>query len=527
MTDRSADDVAIEEAGTGVGGAAQDLLAAFQDRDFAVLERVLAKRMRAVPTLEELGRRYGVTRERIRQVEENVASRFAELIEGHRFAELRARAKELPTEVGLACPVAEAPPELQPGAGLTSDLFGHLAGHYTVVDGWVVKREVMTSPSQLALDTFAAVSSAGVAPVEAVFDALTTAGLQQRWQARLMESVDQLRSVDGSYVRWGNHGDRLRSILVLTGRPMTSRELVVRIHEVEPGLASRSMVNALNRQDFVRVGKSLYGLADWGGQAYGGTVAALVELLAAGERSIADVVDELALRYGVSPVSVSMYARMHPRFVARGGVVRLRRDDEPPEIGSSLELSHRCYLIDGEWTWRVPVDADVLRGSGRRVPAAFAAHLGARPLSPSIVLRSGEQSIRVGWSMDSYVGSLRRSAEVLDLQEGDWLFVRRGPGETLQISGLPRSKVAAASIADQVCLLVGAPVGTGQPLVRILGGALGVSDEGWSPSRCIAVLTQRREEDLVALIQADSVLKLRTLTGSAPVEGASERPQAG
>lgn len=480
--------------------AADDLLATFEGRDLTILERVLAIDLRLVATLEEIGVQFGITRERVRQVEITVRERLERLLRTDGFDVLRARAEVLAGQVGVASPVAHLPAELQPGASLSDELFAHLAGPFKLVDGWLLRRDVGTSPAHLARTAFdSAADDDGVAESDAVFDALSSIGVAPRWHLPLLQEADRIRLLDGHYVRWGTHIERLTSVLAVTGRPMTSDELATKLQSVDPDIKVRALINRLADDAFRRVGRSRYALAAWDGENYRTIVAEMAEILAHGPQRIEVLATDLVDRFGVSPVSVSMYATMHPRFVANGGEVRLRREDEPYEITSTLEASDRCYQIDGAWSWRVPVDHDLLRGSGRTIPEAFAAHLGATPTQP-VVLKAGDHEIQVGWSMSATIGSLRRRAEELELIEGDWMFVRHSTPAGLSFLPLPGWKLQAATPDERARLLVGASEEDERDLAACLADALGIAATQVELSDCVRVLEARGETDVLAAV---------------------------
>ena len=480
--------------------AADDLLGSFEGRDLVILERVLATGLRPVPTLEEIGVQFDITRERVRQLQVAVQARLDGLLRSEDYDVLTARAETLAAEVGAACPVEHLPAELRPGASLADELFAYLAGPFRMDDGWLQRRDIGDSPGELARRAFEAIANEnGVAASDALFDALSSMGVAARWHLALLQDAEGIRLLDGSYVRWGTHVERLTSMLAVAGRPMTTDELVAKAQSLEPDIAARALTNALSRDEFRRIGRSRYALAAWGGDDYRGIVDELAALLAGGPRRIDELASELAERFGVSPVSVTMYATMHPRFVAEDAAVRLRGDHEPYEITDALESTARCYQIDGAWAWRVPVDQDLLRGSGRAIPDAFAASLGASPTHP-VVLMAGDQEIKIGWGMSAQIGSLRRRAEELELVEGDWMFVRHSSSAGLSFLPLPAWKLQAATPEERVRLLVGASEDDERDLAACLADALGVAATQVELSDCVRVLEARGEADVLAAL---------------------------
>jgi len=490
-----------EERSFDAHQSALDLLASFEGREAVILERVLADGLRPVPTLEEIGRELGVTRERVRQIQVKVAERLDALLQTETYDVLVARAELLAAQIGAACPVDHLPRELQPGSALTDELFAYLAGPYRMVDGWLLRRDRGTSPAEVAIDAFDAVTDEdGVVAADALFDALSSMGVAPRWHLPLLETADGIRPLDGHFVRWGSNVQRLTAVLAIAGRPMTNTELVERVLAADPEVNPRTLTNTLARDEFRRVGRGRYALAKWDGEDYRGIVAEMADMLVDGPRPIAELAADLVERFGVSATSVSMYATMHPRFIAAEGEVRLRRDDEPYEITATLEDTARCYQIDGAWAWRVPVDHDLLRGSGRPVPEAFAAHLGARPTHP-ITLRSGDQEIKVGWGMYPAIGSLRRRAEELELVQGDWMFVRHSSSAGLSFLPLPSWRLQAATPEERARLLVGSTEDDPRDLATCLADALGIAATEAHLPDVVRVLEARGETDILTALE--------------------------
>lgn len=480
--------------------AANDLLASFEGRDAVVLERVLAVGLRPVPTLEEIGERFGVTRERVRQLQGPVERKLTHLLRTPDFDVLLGHADVLSAEVGVACPVGHLPEELKPGASLADELFAYLAGPFRLADGWLIRRDLGAGPREFALRVFdTVVDGDGIVAADALFDALSSFGVSPRWHALLMDSVDRIALLDGHYVRWGGHVERLTSMLAVAGRPMTNDELAAQARSIEPEINVRGMQNRLVDDGFRRVGIGRYALSAWDSEDFRGIVAEMETVLAHGPAVISDLAVDLEERFGASKVSVTMYATMHPRFVAADGRVRLRRDDEPYEVTSTLEESARCYQIDGAWAWRVPVDHDLLRGSGRAIPEAFAAHLGASPTNP-VDLMAGEHEVKIRWTQTSQVGSLRRRAEELGLVEGDWMFMRHSSTSGVSFLPLPGWKLQTTTPDERVRLLVGGYEDDQRDLAMCLADALGIPGSSVDLAECRRVLQERGEADVLNVL---------------------------
>ena len=94
--------------------AATALLSEFDEQDQHLLSRLLARGIRPVPTLEEIGQKMNLTRERVRQIEVNVANRLAQKIGADKYSAVKKHADALSAQLGTAFPVTDLPSELRP-----------------------------------------------------------------------------------------------------------------------------------------------------------------------------------------------------------------------------------------------------------------------------------------------------------------------------------------------------------------------------------------------------------------------------
>ncbi len=477
--------------------AATRVLERYEGRDREILGRLLANGLRPVDTLETLGSRHGVTRERIRQLEARIAQEIRDLA-ATQFSVLTVHAAELADLVGAACPVDALPEELSPDGDedLTDELFAYLAGPFRLVDGWMIKADLARAPSEIGKRAFEAAHTDGVAPLDAMLDALGELGIAQEHRERLIDATPGLRRLERTVSRWTTHADKCRGVLAEAGRPMLGVELAAAIGEADNVRTIRNSLGAA----FPRVGRDLYALPEWEHPEYRGIVAEMVERLQDGPWDLDDLAKELANTFGVSDVSVRMYAGMHPRFVSEGGMARLRRKDEPYVPATDLTQSSRCYQVDGVWALRVPVDRDVLRGSGRPIPEAFAVHLGLNPLEDRRV-DVGRHSVWLGWSMAPSLGSTRSIAHELRLEAGDHLLLLRSRPSALTYRAIRKAELARLDEEQQLRLMVGTDPWSIVPLDRVLGEALGhVGSDMPGLDELRAQLARRREDDLVELL---------------------------
>src|SRR5690606_36896135 len=121
---------------------AEDLLGSLDERQRDILDRILDLDDDK-PTLEEIGERHGVTRERIRQVQVKVEERINVVRTSPVYRPLASAGERLRERMGTAVPLdavradfAKFPPDH------VDALILHLAGPYRITDDWVVADDV-------------------------------------------------------------------------------------------------------------------------------------------------------------------------------------------------------------------------------------------------------------------------------------------------------------------------------------------------------------------------------------------------
>jgi hypothetical protein len=199
--------------------------------------------------------------------------------------------------------------------------------------------------------------------------------------------------------------------------------------------------------------------------------------------------------------SVVMYAATGPGLIQMGSRVRLRRPDEPYVSHESLGRTPNCFVIDAAWAWRVVVDHDLLRGSGRHLPEAFATHLGLRP-GLRLQFESPIKPISIGWGIQyPGIGSLRSVALASGAHDGDFLFVRAAGRSRFDFRVVTRAQLRGVPAPDRVALLSGNPAASGDMLTG-LATALGFPDPGGAaPEDVMATLSARHDHDLLRALE--------------------------
>jgi hypothetical protein len=480
--------------------AAIELLSEFDAQDRLLLERLLARGIRPVLTLEEIGQKLNLTRERVRQIEVRVGTRLTHKLEIEKYAAVTRHANALTLQLGAAFPVDELPSELTPETegSLVDELFAHLAGPFVQSEGWFVRRAVAPSIEALLDSAFVSSVNGYAAPLDALKDALSAVGVRDDMTDKVLATGARYQIIGDTVVRWSGIRERVVGLLHATGRPMTFDEIQVAVID---GQSVNSVRNFLADSPLVkRTKKNEWALASWEGAEYRNILEHMRDELVGLKLPVSELVSRLGEKFDISSTSVTMYASMHPLFVQTEGIVRLRREDEPYIPTASLEMTADCYQIDGAWSHALTVDKDLMRGSGRVMPEAFAVHLGLQP-GGNGSLQSADRTIMVGWNMNPFFGSLRWVVERDGLTLGDRLFVIRSKPSELEFRSVRANEInETVPPIDKLQCIVGAR-GSLKVLERWLGDSLGLG--GASTPTLIqlrARLLARSESELAIML---------------------------
>jgi hypothetical protein len=481
--------------------AAVELLAEFETNDLAILDRLLARGLRPISTLEDIGLKFNVTRERVRQLEVQIANRLARLLETEKYASVRRHADTLTDLLGAAFPVKDLPSELVPESqsSLVDELFAHLAGPFLQSDGWFVRKDTAVSIEDLLRKAYASSESGFIAPLDALNDALESTGVRTERTLEVIAACPRYRLINDSVVPWSGIREKVVGVLQAIGRPMSFEEIQTFVLD---GESASSVRNVLASSPLVkRLKKNEWGLASWEGAEYRTIVDHMRDELQGGSLAMHELVIRLHEKFDISTTSSTMYATMHPMFVNTGGHVRIRREDEPYIPTTSLEMTPDCFQIDGVWSVCYTVDKDLMRGSGRVMPEAFAVHLGLQP-GGNGELQAFDRVVKVGWGMNPFFGSLRWVVEKEGLSAGDLLVVIRVKSSELGFRFVRAHELVEALPAEErLKKLVGA-ANSGLVLERWLGDALGLGGASMpSITQLKARLQARGEKKLVALLE--------------------------
>ena len=483
--------------------SAQRLIESFDERESTIMRRrILPLERSGRATLQELADEFGVSRERIRQVETGVTQKLVGALSRDGFRVINGVARGIRDAIGVASPLSEAPSIVQPNeSSLTDELMLWYAGPYSIEGRWLVKAE--HTLAEIAAAAFDRVASDDIADATAVEDELIVLGVPPDHAAFLLADSDLLQSYgDKLYRRRATTGRRAKIHLKLTGRPMTLDELFALDPHVDNIQSFRNAVYPA--PGIVRVGPQRVALAEWDETEYPGMVPAMLDAIDAAGGSVAvdDLAADLADRFGVSEVSVRMQASMHPVFITESGRVLRRPANRPYEPKTNLEATRDCFVVNGAWALRMQVNQDVLRGSGRQIPEAFALYLGIHPLKVE-TLRAPVRDIHASWQQYPAIGSIRLNILDMGLSDGDYVFLRRSKDGSIELVGLPALEAADRTDETLLRLLVGAiDPADSRPWPYVVAEALGF---GLATTPSIEYLKRRLrdrgQDDLLAAIE--------------------------
>jgi Sigma-70, region 4 len=416
-----------------------ELVDSFEDRELEILRQRVWNRG-APPTLEELGDNNGLTRERVRQVQARVVRELNERLAAPRYFPISDRAQELRLRLGST--VRRHSTRWDAAlAWLTRDLTDELrsdgealmlwmAGPYRERDEWMLAHTARPS-AEISAEIARHAEETGVASAEDVRSLLLSHEIHEDQQELWMQTFGRLRPLDGGwFLSSGNVIDAAVRFLKYRGEPLT-------VEEILEGLGRDASLRSVRQRLFEdervhRVTKSDFALREWGMDEYTSVAAEMVEEIerSGGGVRLDELVERLAARHDISPVSVRMYAT-RPMFVIDAqDRVSVRQDSSSYAVGSDLTAVPLCYELEpGVASWRVKVDSEIIRGSGRRIPEPLAGWLGLTP-GNQMELAHTAGSTLLSWTAwgQPTIGSLKYFVDSAAGAAGGWLvLVFRSP----------------------------------------------------------------------------------------------------
>ncbi len=400
-----------------------------------LVERHIAAPFGAVPTLESIAEPAGVTRERIRQLVKRGLAAAEECRSRQGYRLLSWRADDLRSTLGALCradttavdrAISRAARGLADPDGCTAREFMlWFAGGYRRDGDWWVSDDAGRFDSVRR-------SLRGLLEDDWLLDRgqlrerFIAAGVGAHLSDADVALLSGWRAIgDDWWLRWdGALGDKAERVLRLSLRAVSASEMNQMIGE---GHALSSVQNVLSADDrFMRVSMELeYALSEWEWEEYSTAAQEIVERIerAGGEAVLDDVVIELFNQFGLKESTVRTYAAS-PAFVVTDGIIRLRRTDEEFSVNDRVASAEGLYLRpDGCVVFHLPVDADVVRGSGRSIPNPLSVALDVRPGDVREFSVGERGRVRISWpataTTGAAIGSTRSVVEALGAEIGD------------------------------------------------------------------------------------------------------------
>ncbi len=466
-------------------------------------------------TLEQLGEHHMVTRERIRQIQKKGAECLEEL-RSATFQPVLRRAKELGNKLGTVLPesdpyiedvlrqaVADFDPHHSPS--FAQQILLWLAGPYRNRDGWLTTESKIDRKTKTALLSYE--NNRSLIPADDVRTALNELGIREAHHTRWIDHLGQFQRVDDGLLHLtGTIPDKARQLLRYLDRPITADEVVEwigssSVRSVRQRLMEDPRFWRINKQNqFVLAGTSGY-------DEYTGITDEIMQEIEArgGSATVKHLVKKITKSYGVQPTSVLAYLST-PLFVRNeSGLVRVRKDEEV-EITTDISKTASCYLIDDRWAWRIRIDHQLMRGSGRMFPNAFARELGC-DLGDKIEVSSAFGNITVSWLAGSAtgaaLGSIRSALKGLNAEIGDDVFLI-SHGQQIEFKLLRQDQLKTESSIGKLALLVGVLTPTdSDAILPQIAAALNLDHQLDEPleQQIRDVLLGRGEDELYKLIQ--------------------------
>lgn len=465
---------------------------------------ILARRLFAwrPATLEELGQEFGVSRERVRQLESKARAKLHELVaEGSPAGQVAALMR---SQVRGVRPLAEVLAEA-PALDRVVESIGQPAWRvvdilddtYEIAAGWcaepsfeAAERETAIFLDELA-DEFGVVRLADVGLVGS--EEPGTLPWLTDW---LVHVGYEVRS-GFVLLRTSSVNDLAAALLSIEGGPLTIDVLLERARRGSLGNL-RNQLNADSR--FHKIDVEHWALASWGMDSYSNIRTEIGKLLeqGGGEVPLTNVVESLVERFGVSAASVNVYAGSAP-YEVRNGIVRAQ---SVKFVGGKNPAKVQGYYRRGsDWLYRTTVTHDHLRGSGWGASTAVATIVGMSPGEyAELPTRLGSQKFSWKNHQPAY-GSIKRFLEADDLGVGDDVFlIFRGDG-TFDVEKLPDAPEASL---PQALRLVGADVSLeGQEAIDALGAAIRYTSGSDLAAVAAGYRARRDQQILDLLIGAD------------------------
>ncbi len=475
-------------------------------------------------TLQELGDRYGVTRERIRQLEKNSVQKLKSLRNEKMFGVITRRAAALRKRLGSAVPRGGTTVEKELDWAC-EDLNGSdnidlpfiralvlsLAGPYKLSENWLLAKNKL--PKLTFDELLKRQDGRGLISQAEITEILNNFELKEEYHERWIESLPGLFPVEGGVLHSRkSQSDKVHALLRYYNQPVGIEKLAEEVGEC----SERSLRQRLiSDSRFMRINKKcefvIAGTTDH--KEYTHIVDKIIQEIDAsgGKASSAHLVEKISNTYGVKGSSVLAYLKTKKFTIDENNMASIRDMSDGIIIPTDISKSTSCYRSNGEiWAWRLLVNKDMLRGSGMFVPNAFARILGCKP-GNKIRPETEFGSVAVSWRLEAIggasIGSLRHVAEFYKAQLGDYIFVKATKPKITFVHLSRSSLDEAETNLIRLSLLLGCGLQENDAqaktsIYRTLG-IYALSDHE-SLVEAVRLLQARKETELVKLITLQS-----------------------
>ena len=280
-------------------------------------------------TLQQLADDVGVTRERVRQLEKRVLSKFTSFTRTAAASPIKWRSETIKQMVGTAAPLGQVVQVLRPDNGQTDyrSVLLRLAGPYDITGDWVVLRSAVdTDPTGKVCEM---ADEIGFIDQDLVECELTRWGLDPAYHREWLTRTGKIREFSGRLARWeGAIGDKLIIGLADLGRPATLNAL---LDHVQEDRTKGSALNALSGDHrVVRVNRTEWALASWGLPEYSSIALSIRNLVSesGGPVHIGEVIARIQNTFGAAESRWSGRASIRaycyaPMFIVESGWVQV------------------------------------------------------------------------------------------------------------------------------------------------------------------------------------------------------------
>ena len=382
----------------------------------------------SIVTLEGLGVQFGVTRERIRQVEAKLYRTLGEFLISDEALPIRWRASTLRRKLSVAAPVLSVEHLLKspPGCNDHRNILLDMAGPYDRDRDWLILRSAQSNDPTSSILT--QVDEVGRIDRELATSQLTSWGMDISLHEKWLTRDDSVRIFNGQLIRWGTSiSDRLAFALADIGHPATIDEMVDHVGESR---SRNSIINALAGDPrLVRISRTHWALASWNQTEYSGIAESMRKFIVevGGSIPIDTIVHRMYQMFGVAESSTLAYFGA-PMFVIERRILRLRTQKDGPYCyePNLIKRTSGVFNLGPMRLGRLlKVDDNTLRGSGTALSHAAGSILEVE-VNAHLSFRNGDgDKVDITFPETSIagpsIGSVRRIAERLSAKEGDCL----------------------------------------------------------------------------------------------------------